>query len=29
MASALLLPIEGDFASVTFLGGEGLAQAGA
>jgi len=29
MASALLLPMGGDFASVTFLEGEGVAQAGA
>jgi hypothetical protein len=29
MASALLRPMEGDFVSVTFLEGEGVAQAGA
>ena len=29
MASALLQPKEGDFVSVTFLEGEGVAQVGA
>jgi hypothetical protein len=29
MASALLRAMEGDFTSVTFLEGEGVAQAGA